>query len=158
MPAPLAAPAGAVRRGHRQVQRRITAVATGTTHTMAVLPAVPVVHAIAVAVAGWILSPTPPNGTRMRRRCHGAVSYTHAPGPRGDVASGSGADSLRGFNFGKWLANAPAADREALVAQALDDAKTESVRILLAREPFADFEFALARSLQAGERKVVLVM
>jgi len=78
-----------------------------------------------------------------------------------------GADSLctvrctlqvRGFNFSKWMENASPADREAVVEQALDDARTESVRILLAREPFGDFEHALKRSLEAGERKVVLVM
>lgn len=66
--------------------------------------------------------------------------------------------TVRGFNFGKWLASAPAADRDELIAQALDDAKKSNVRILLAREPFSDFDFALNRSLQAGERKVVLVM
>lgn len=66
--------------------------------------------------------------------------------------------TVRGFNFGKWMANASAEERDALVAQALDDARKENVRILLAREPFDDFEYALQRSLTPGERKVVLVM
>lgn len=65
---------------------------------------------------------------------------------------------VRGFNFAKWMSTASAAERDELVAQALDDAKTENVRILLAREPFKDFDHALQRSQQAGERKVVLVM
>ena len=67
-------------------------------------------------------------------------------------------EQVRGFNFAKWMSNASAAERDELVAQALDDAKSENVRILLAREPFQDFEHALKRSQEAGERKVVLVM
>lgn len=66
--------------------------------------------------------------------------------------------TVRGFSFAKWFAAASPAEREELVAKCVDDARENRCQVLLAREPFGDFEYALKRSLQAGEPKVVLVM
>lgn len=66
--------------------------------------------------------------------------------------------TVRGFNFSKWMASLDASAREAFIASTLEDARTESVRILLASEPFVDFDAALTRAMEPGERKVVMVM
>lgn len=66
--------------------------------------------------------------------------------------------TVKGFNFQRWLETAPAAARDELIAQAFDDARKGAAQVLVASEPFADFEIALKRASQAGERKVVLVM
>lgn len=65
--------------------------------------------------------------------------------------------SIRGFNFAKWFAGLSPASQSDVVSKAITDASTEKSRILLAREPFEDFEHALQRAQTAGERKVVMV-
>ena len=66
--------------------------------------------------------------------------------------------TLKGFNFQRWFSSASAEERDALVSQTFDNARTGKTQVLLASEPFADFDIALKRASQAGERKVVLVM
>lgn len=66
--------------------------------------------------------------------------------------------TLRGFSLQRWMENASDADRTALVAEAAGLTSTSSVKQLLAREPFADFEIALKRAQEPSERKIVLVM
>lgn len=68
----------------------------------------------------------------------------------------------RGFNLEAALAGKPKAARDAAVQAAIADVrgtpKEAKVKLLLAREPFADFGAALKRATTRGQRKVVLVM
>jgi NADPH:quinone reductase-like Zn-dependent oxidoreductase len=69
--------------------------------------------------------------------------------------------TLRGASLAAALAGLAKPARDAAVRAAVDDVaggEAARVRLLLAREPFADFPAALARAARAGERKVVLVM
>jgi NADPH:quinone reductase-like Zn-dependent oxidoreductase len=71
--------------------------------------------------------------------------------------------TLKGFSLADTLAAMGSKDkRDAAVREVVSDVsggeKNAKVRMLLAREPFADFTHALARAMQSGERKVVLVM
>jgi NADPH:quinone reductase-like Zn-dependent oxidoreductase len=68
--------------------------------------------------------------------------------------------SAEGFNLQTHLAGLSKESRDKLVQKAVADVSGEkpAVKQLVAREPFANFTSAIARSLAAGERKVVLVM
>lgn len=71
--------------------------------------------------------------------------------------------TLKGFSLADTLAALGGKDkRDAAVREVVADVsggeKDAKVRMLLAREPFNDFPHALARAMQSGERKVVLVM
>ena len=69
---------------------------------------------------------------------------------------------LSGFSLARALAGMTKAERDAAVRAAADDLTggdgAARLQLLVAREPFADFGVALARSYERGERKVVLVM
>ena len=66
---------------------------------------------------------------------------------------------VRGFDLRAWLARTPGSELEEVRARVLGlSADGLQMKLLIAREPFVDFEYALKRSLQTTERKVVMVM
>jgi len=108
------------------------------------------------AAASSVLRALAPGGTLITYGAMGGRALT----------AGAGAFTLRGLTLRGaalhgWLAALPKAERDAAVRGALADVtggEAAKVRILLAREPFADFAHALARAMRGGERKVVLTM
>lgn len=66
--------------------------------------------------------------------------------------------TVSGFNLDRHMASLSDADRAKAMGAAVDLATGRKVEVLLATEPFADFDAALARAVAAGERKVVLKM
>lgn len=67
--------------------------------------------------------------------------------------------TAKGLNLDAWLRSLPRAQRDAEVKGAVAAVASGAVRLLVAREPFADFGAALARTYRpSNERKVVLTM
>lgn len=57
----------------------------------------------------------------------------------------------------RWLNSASAEEKAKAFQEIIDLGRGKKLRVLMAREPFADFNAALTRAL-AGERKVVMNM
>ncbi len=64
--------------------------------------------------------------------------------------------TLRGFSLAKAAGGASKAERDAAATAAVSAVTSGAVTLLVAREPFADFNIALERSLKPFQRKVVL--
>jgi mitochondrial enoyl-[acyl-carrier protein] reductase / trans-2-enoyl-CoA reductase len=65
--------------------------------------------------------------------------------------------SLRGFNLEASLGKLDKAERDAFARDAVAAVANGSIKLLVAREPFRDFNVALGRTLSPHQRKVVLV-
>ncbi len=65
--------------------------------------------------------------------------------------------TLKGFNVDKYVNGLSKQERDAAARSAVSAVNGGSVKLMVAREPFADFSVALDRTLQPYQRKVVLV-
>ena len=108
------------------------------------------------AAASSILRALAPGGT--------LITYGNVSGRELRVGAGTftlRGLTLRGASLQAWLAALAKPERDAAVRGAVADVsggEAAKIRILLAREPFADFPHALARAMRGGGRKVVLTM
>ena len=101
----------------------------------------------------------------LRALAPGAELVTYGCMSGQPVRAGTDVFTLRGITLSGASLHAsltamPKAARDAAVRAAVDDVsggEQARVRLLLAREPFADFPAALARAVRAGERTVVLL-
>jgi len=66
--------------------------------------------------------------------------------------------TLKGFSLGKATAAMSKAELDSAVQAAVAGVSSGSLKLLVAREPFADFGVALKRALTPEQRKVVLTM
>ena len=64
--------------------------------------------------------------------------------------------TLKGINIDRILSSMDRTTRDAQVVEAVGAVSKETVRLLVARESFKEFNVALTRATKDGERKVVL--
>eukprot|EP01138_Halocafeteria_seosinensis_P000669 gb/GECG01000685.1/.p1 GENE.gb/GECG01000685.1/~~gb/GECG01000685.1/.p1 ORF type:complete len:381 (+),score=40.71 gb/GECG01000685.1/:1-1143(+) len=66
--------------------------------------------------------------------------------------------TARGFRLDRWLGQQSKENRDSFIREMAKLSDAGKTKQLLAWEPFKDFDIALKRSQQRGERKVVVVM